>query len=59
MCSNFSCTVAKLDIDVLKNAQFSLPGGCTGMKEKYSDDKVIKSATYVNNNDCEAYFTMR
>ena len=48
-----------MDLKVLDNDQFSLPGGCDGMRMKNSNDEVIKSSTYVNNEGCEAYFTSR
>ncbi len=54
-----SCTVAKLDLDILKKEEFTLPGGCMGMELKNSNDEELKSATYTNNNGCEAYFTSR
>ncbi len=56
----FSCTVAILDLDILKNEYFTLPGGCRGMMLKDSyDDEELKSASYVSSEGCEAYFTSR
>ena len=54
-----SCTVAVLNFEALSSDQFTLPGGCYGMHKKNNFNGDIHSASYTNNDGCEAYLTYR
>ncbi len=54
-----SCTVAVLNFEALDSDQFTLPGGCSGMHVKNSFNGDIHSASYTNEDGCEAYLTFR